>query len=894
MIFRKRSIRQKLSGIIMLTSTVMVLLVSVVSVVQDIIDERGDLNREIGGLAEMIAMNGASPLTFGDQKAALEILSVLKTRDSIVAGCIYTQAGSQFATFKADPRTSLPRTPPPVGVFRMRGRVEVVRGIVVDGTRIGTVYIVADERELYGRMREDAALGAVVILVSLIAAFLMSARLQRVISEPIVELARVARSVTNDGNYQVRAASGLGARTNEIGALLAGFNGMLAEIEKRDATLMDYGAQLESVVTTRTAELRFANQELTLARDEAERIAEINGRLSRSHQLILDATADGIVGFDSRGIVTFMNPASETLLGWSREEMEGRSLHDFAHRGNDGKACDPETCLPHQQRRRGIVILGTDTFWRKDGSSFPTEYSSMPIGEETFGQQGFVVTFRDTTERRAIERLKDEFVSTVSHELRTPLTSIRGALGLLSSGMLGPMPEKGQRMLQIAVTNTDRLVRLINDILDLERIEAGKIELTRAAVDARELMTEAVDGVMAMASAADVEIRIGRDGLDSSLWVDRDRILQTLTNLLSNAIKFSPRGTVVSLSGESKNGTFTFAVADQGRGVPPEKRELIFERFQQVDASDSRDKGGSGLGLAICRSIVNAHGGVIWVESEPGHGSLFQFTVPLPITIALDEASLGARSLLVFSEDPACISAMVEILESHRSRVYTVRSMSELFARAEEIRPNAIVMDLSEGNVQAGPIIEKLKASEETRDIPIVAVNSSMDSCRPVAWGITGVVPTPMVRSTLLEAVAAACSISTPTILIVEDDLDLARVMTASLEAHGIRILHAQTGGEAIDTARKGDPDLIVLDMVLPDTDGFAVVEVLRAEPALRNLPLVVYSALEVGAADQVRLKLGSTQFITKSRGTLADFELQVIRLLKTVTTTRLEVLNAA
>jgi PAS domain S-box-containing protein len=892
MTFRSRSIRQKLSGIIMITSTVVVLLVCATSVVQDLIDERSELVSQIGGFAQMVATNSAASLTFGDPTAAKETLSLLKTRDSILAGCIYTASGSHFATFKAA-AISLPPLPPPDGVFRTSGRVELIRGIFVDGVRIGTVYIISDERQLHARMREDAVLCFIIALVSLVAAFLLSARLQRVISEPIVELAKVAMLVSANSDYSVRVKSETATKTTEIGELVGGFNGMLAEIEKRDATLMDNRAQLESVVAVRTSELSYANEELTAARDAAERIAEINGRLSRSNQLILDAAADGIMGFDVNGVLTFMNPGAEGLLGWSRKEMVGRRLHDFAHRGPDGQPCDIRTCTSSRERRSGVVLLGTDTFWRKDGTSFPVEYSSMPISDEAESEQGFVVTFRDTTERRAIERLKDEFVSTVSHELRTPLTSIRGALGLLSSGMLGPVPEKGLRMLQIAVTNTDRLVRLINDILDLERIDSGKIELTRVAVTAEDLMTEAVDGVSSMAAAADVEIRIGQEAIHTVLSVDRDRILQTLTNLLSNAIKFSPRGTVVSLSAESKGGTFTFAVADHGRGVPPEKRELIFERFKQVDASDSRDKGGSGLGLAICRSIVNAHGGVIWVESAPGDGSVFQFTVPLPIAIAADEASLAARSLLIYSEDGARLTAMVGILESHRSRVYTALSLSALYEAAVENKPNVIVMDFGDGNRQAGPTIQKLKVSADTRDIPIVVANSSAESCGPFASFVTSWVPT-LLPSTLREAVAAACSINTPTILIVEDDLDLAKVMTASLERHGIRILHAATGGEAIETARQGEPDLIVMDVVLPDTDGFAVVELLRNDAVLKHLPLIVYSALEVGASDQARLRLGPTEFITKSRGTLADFELQVLRLLKTVTTTRLEALNAA
>jgi len=271
------------------------------------------------------------------------------------------------------------------------------------------------------------------------------------------------------------------------------------------------------------------------------------------------------------------------------------------------------------------LISRTANFRRRSGRTFPVEYAAGAIVDHG-DKGGVVVTFRDVTERRAVEQLKSEFVSTVSHELRTPLTSIRGALGLLSSGMLGPIAAKGHRMLEIAVTNTDRLVRLINDILDLERIESGRVELTRAPVDAQAVLVQATEGLQAIAEEAGVRIVV-KPGA-GTLWGDSDRIIQTLTNLLGNAIKFSPRQTTVIVSGRAEEGDFVFCVADEGRGVPAEKLQTIFERFSQVDTSDSRNKGGSGLGLAICQSIVTAHGGRIWAEKNDPAGSRFQFTIP--------------------------------------------------------------------------------------------------------------------------------------------------------------------------------------------------------------------------------------------------------------------------
>jgi signal transduction histidine kinase len=235
------------------------------------------------------------------------------------------------------------------------------------------------------------------------------------------------------------------------------------------------------------------------------------------------------------------------------------------------------------------------------------------------------LAFRDLTRRREVDRLKSEFVSVVSHELRTPLTSIHGSLGLLRSGLLGS--EKGKRMLEIAVNNTDRLIRLLNDILDIEKLESGAVQMNRSLCDAGELIRRAAEVMKAMADEHKITVTIAE--VRATIEADSDRILQCLTNLLSNAIKFSDPGSQVSIKAAVAGDDIQFEVTDHGRGIPADKRESIFERFHQVDASDSRRKGGTGLGLAITRSIVLQHGGRIWVTSELGKGSSFFFTIPL-------------------------------------------------------------------------------------------------------------------------------------------------------------------------------------------------------------------------------------------------------------------------
>jgi signal transduction histidine kinase len=251
-------------------------------------------------------------------------------------------------------------------------------------------------------------------------------------------------------------------------------------------------------------------------------------------------------------------------------------------------------------------------------------------GEVVMAADGTPVTMRgtaqDITERREVERAKDEFISVVSHELRTPLTSIRGSLGLLESGVVGPLPERARRMIEIAVQNTDRLVRLINDILDIERIDSATIDLHPQPCDGAELIRRAIQGLEQFAT--DAHVRLTADDEPVALSADPDRIHQTLTNLISNAVKFSPASSTVHVSCTRRDDGVLFEVADHGKGIPADKLASIFERFQQVDASDSRDKGGTGLGLAISRNIVEHHGGRIWVDSQLGAGSTFSFILP--------------------------------------------------------------------------------------------------------------------------------------------------------------------------------------------------------------------------------------------------------------------------
>jgi two-component system sensor histidine kinase VicK len=348
---------------------------------------------------------------------------------------------------------------------------------------------------------------------------------------------------------------------------------------------------------------------------------------------ILESVGDGIYGVDLAGRVTVVNPAAAAMLGYKPNELLGRSLHELVHHTRADGTPYPASESPIFATIKDLdtVRVSNEIFWRKDGTSFPVEYVARPQIDSNNGHDGkaigVVVAFTDTTERRQLDRMKDEFISTVSHELRTPLTSLRAALGLVTGGALATRPEKMQQMLEIAIGNTDRLIRLVNDILDIERISSGNAELHSAICPAGALLERAVS--LQQAAAMKKNLRFKIQANDVEVWGDPDRILQTLANLISNAAKYSPPGGEITLTARNMEGNEAqFDIHDQGRGVPADKLESIFERFQQVDASDSRTMGGTGLGLAICRSIVTQHGGKIWATSPPGEGATFHFTLP--------------------------------------------------------------------------------------------------------------------------------------------------------------------------------------------------------------------------------------------------------------------------
>ena len=615
---------------------------------------------------------------------------------------------------------------------------------------------------------------------------------------------------------------------------------------------------------------------------------------------ILDSAGDGIYGIDEKGRITFVNPVAAWLTGYPDEELVGRDAHAALHHSRpDGSPYPAEDCPVMEAISRGIRRESgrEEVYWRKDGTSFPVEWTSTPLSDQGTVTGG-VVVFKDVTERRELERMKDEFTSVVSHELRTPLTSIRGSLGLLASGRLGDLPEKGQRMVDIAVSNTDRLVRLINDILDIERMESGRVTMDKGPCDAADILTSASEAMQSLASDAGVSLEVAAE--EGHTWADQDRVMQTITNLMSNAIKFSPEGGTVRASSERRNGELLFQVRDEGRGIPADQLESIFHRFQQVDASDSREKGGTGLGLSICRTIVEQHGGRIWAESVLGEGSTFCFTLPAmaeqPVAAAPGESD-GRPTVLVCDDDTSVLEVLEAVLAEQGYRTVAAQSGEEALRSAVSERPDVVLLDLLMPGMDGWDTAAALKDQAATRHIPIVilSVLAAAEADR-VEADVVEWLEKPLREGALMGAIEKA--IHAPQqepsrVLLVEDDDDLASVLSTMFEGHGLETARAATGAQAIELSQRVMPDLLVLDVGLPDSDGFAVVDWLRHHDRLQALPIIVYTGRDLDEAARERLRLtNATVFLSKARLSPEAFEDRFLELLAHMTNSRKEVVS--
>ena len=469
----------------------------------------------------------------------------------------------------------------------------------------------------------------------------------------------------------------------------------------------------------------------------------------------------------------------------------------------------------------------------------------------------------------AASRHKSEFLASMSHELRTPLNAIIGFSEVLREEMFGPLNERQADYLNDILTSGRHLLSLINDILDLSKVESGKMEL--------ELSTFFLPAVLEGGLTMIRERAIGHGislGLDvapdvDEITADERKVKQVVFNLLSNAVKFTPDGGRIDLSARVSNGELEVAVRDTGIGIAPEDQERVFEEFQQAGQRE-----GSGLGLALSRSFVELHGGRLRLESEPEVGSTFTFTLPIQVPSATLPAGL---TMLVIEDDQRSAELLRIFLEEGGFSVTVARDGNEGLEAARRIRPAAIILDLLLPQVSGWDVLTQLKSDPALADIPVVIISMVDERGKGYALGAADYLVKPVDRTELLGVLhpltgAGSIDGGPMTVLTIDDDPVALELVAAVLGPQGYRVLQAPGGEEGVRIALQERPALVIVDLLMPGTDGFDVVEQLRGDPRTADIPVVVLTAKSIGEADRERLNSQIAHLAEKGRFSRTEF----------------------
>ena len=546
---------------------------------------------------------------------------------------------------------------------------------------------------------ETLAAGAPVVRAGLRGLRELSER-KRAFSRRTVDLAREGR--------QSEAARLIASRQGKItmDALRARIQALESEVQRQ----ADASSATRVAARVRTQRVALALQSLLVimlilaawqvARSlRAERRTAAGFRdLSARQEAIFDAAIDGLILHDDQGVIDSVNPATAHMYGYDDPgDLVGRHLDILFEKPPAREQ------LRAYLRRLAAGPEGSSSAVRefegrrKDGSNFPVDVVTSPVVLD--GGTFFLGAVRDATERKRVEEMKNEFVSTVSHELRTPLTSIAGSLGLLSGGAAGPLPDKAARLIKIARDNSERLVRLINDILDIEKIESGKMAFHLTWVRLAPLLQQAVQANRGFAAQYGVELELAPVAEDAAVIADEDRLIQVVTNLLSNAAKFSPAGEKVRVEVTALGEKNRISVLDHGPGIPEAFRSRMFGKFAQADASDTRTKGGSGLGLSIVREIVTRLGGSVSFDDAPGGGTAFHVDLPAAQAAhaARDLSVQGRPGLprILHVDDDLDTLRVVASAFDGQAEVYSTPSVREGYAALRRNGFDAAILDVA-------------------------------------------------------------------------------------------------------------------------------------------------------------------------------------------------------
>lgn len=591
---------------------------------------------------------------------------------------------------------------------------------------------------------------------------------------------------------------------------------------------------------------------------------------SIQRQAILTSIADGVVVNDADGQTILVNPAAARILDVSAQQLIGRDFRAlfsvFGTRSREEAIAAMEALLDTQCPD---VHQAFEMTLEVDRRVIHAQLSPVLTPRNDF--LGVVTIFRDITKEVEADRAKSEFVSNVSHELRTPMTAIKGYTDLLHAGAVGPITEGQERFLRIIKNNADRLTALINDLLDISRVETGRVRFELRPVQIGDVIAE-VAGVLArQAEAKHQKFTYEVVGGLPEVMGDRDRLHQVLTNLVSNAIRYTPEDGEVEVRAYPVEGSVRVDVRDTGIGITPDDLGRIFERFYRADHPLVRETGGSGLGLAIAKMFVEMHGGRVWVESELGRGSTFTFVLPVPVQVEEETRRVPprlvvrTRTVLVVDDDPDIANLVKMQLEEGGYRVSIVGSGPLVIAKAQENQPDLIVLDLILPDADGMDVLCALKGNEATADIPVIVLTIVPDD--GTAWNldIADYLTKPVSAEDLLRSVERALPWQ-GRVLIVDDDADTVGLLSAAVRQIGFTPLAAVNGYEALAMARRHRPDLILLDLRLPGMDGYEALTHLKRDGVTQAIPIVVISAHVLNTEQERKrlIALGASSFLPK------------------------------
>jgi PAS domain S-box-containing protein len=727
----------------------------------------------------------------------------------------------------------------------------------------------------------------VIILLALVMGVLFAA----VILRPIRSLSAATEALAS-GDLDARVDL---QNRDEIGSLGASFNTMAGRIKAQADALQSANDDLELKVQARTVEL----VETTAALRESE----------ESLATTLDSIGDAVIATDTDGRVVRMNPVAEELTGWRLAEARARPLVEVFQIVNEDTRKAVESPAVRVLREGVVVGLANHTaLLSRAGTERPIADSGAPIRDSKGNVTGVVLVFRDQTEDRRQEelrvrsgeleiqnrqiqeasRLKSEFLANMSHELRTPLNSIIGFAQLLHDGDVGPVESKQEEFLGDILTSGRHLLQLINDVLDLSKVEAGKMEFRPEAVDLGRIIAE-VSSILRTASAVR-EIR-----LDSSVSPELDAIVldaarfkQVLYNYLSNALKFTPRGGKVSVRALPEGPTrFRLEVEDTGVGIAPENIERLFTEFQQLDAGAAKRHGGTGLGLALTKRLVEAQGGAVGVRSTLGKGSTFNVVLPRraagiapaprPHFANLDRP--GAPRVLIVEDNPNDQVVIVQTLTEAGYSVEIASTGAAALALCREHTFEAITLDLILPDMSGLDVLRSVRSEGKNRQAPVVVLTVVAERAT-AGFAVHDVLAKPLDGPSLLSSLRRGGVVpeAPGQIWVIDDDPGSLKLMAATLEQLGFRAACFGDAESALAAVKNGRPEAVVLDLLMPIVDGFEFLARFRMLPETAGVPVLVWTIKDLTKGELEKLRSSAQAVVQKGSGatelsrTLASF----------------------